>query len=55
MKFGINGEELILCESYCIVRNREYGEWCMDRFLVMEAVYGRILEWKRNVDGVDRS
>ena len=26
IKFGINREELILCESYCIVWNREYGE-----------------------------
>ena len=24
--FEINGEELILCESYCIVWNREYNE-----------------------------
>ena len=24
--FEINGEELILCETYCIAWNREYGE-----------------------------
>ena len=24
IKFGIDVEELILCESYCIVWNREY-------------------------------
>ena len=37
--FEINGEELILCESNCIVWNREYGECCMDSFLVMETMY----------------
>ena len=37
--FEINGEELILCESYCIVLNREYDEWCMDIFLMMETMY----------------
>ena len=29
----------MLCESYYIVWNRECGEWCMDRFLVMETMY----------------
>ena len=36
--FEINGEELILCESYCIVWNREY-DGCMDRLLVMDTMY----------------
>ena len=28
--FEINGEELILCESYCIVWNREYDDVWID-------------------------
>ena len=37
--FEINGQELILCESYCIVWNREYDESCMDMFLAMETMH----------------